>query len=103
MAGPVLDKNGLIYLWNKIVAKIDEKAQASGGDDFEASTTTFSTNAAGDKVITQTFSDRTLVSTMSTLTNGDRQIVETLTKGSEVKTKTTLISKTTGTITETVS
>lgn len=158
MANSVLDKNGLTYLWNKIVSKFmpksggtftgdvtgrhfigtwlkttgttDLNAKASrvavldstgwiyyrtptelagdmgvsgGGDGFENSKTTFSTNSAGNKVITQTFSDRTLVSTISTLSNGNKQIVEKLTKSGTTKTKTTIINKSTGEITETVS
>lgn len=98
----VLDSSGIIR-YRTLTQLATDIDVGSGNDGFEACTTTFSTNSSGDKVITQTFSDRTLVSTISTLSDGNKQIVEALTKGETTKTKTIVIDKTTGTITETVS
>lgn len=99
-----LDKAGVQHLWGKIKSYIDTKvSENSGGDDFENCTTTMS-SSDGVKTITQTYSDRTLVSTISTLSNGNKQIVEVMTPTTgSAKTKTTIIDKTTGVITETVS
>lgn len=97
----VLDSSGIIRY--RTPTQISEDLGVSANSGFESSTTTFSTNSAGNKVITQTFSDRTLVSTISTLANGNKQIVETLTKSGSTTTKTTIIDKTTGTITESIS
>ena len=99
-----LDNAGLTHFWSKVKSYVDTKVESSsGGDDFENCTTTMSTSN-GVKTITQTYTDRTLVSIISTLGNGDRQIVETLTTNTGLtKTKTTVINKLTGVITENVS
>lgn len=99
-----LNEQGLQHLWDRIKEFITSIVnESSNGDGFENCVTTITENN-GVKTITQTYSDRTLVSTISTLSNGNKKIVEILTTNEDsTKTKTTIIDKTTGVITETIS
>lgn len=97
MASPVLDKNGLIYLWQKIVALIDSKLNGDEGEPYLKDTLTdIITNADGSKTVTETlFNGDKIVTTLPNSSPDDylRTIVEKKIPktGNTVKVKTTEI------------